>query len=72
MEICGVAGCILGQRTDSCPGCSADHVDLSEAGIAAACGVAASRCQVTVQQVIQQHFVVEPALEDPDAAENYY
>ena len=37
-EICGDRGCIEGERHDACPGCGRDHLDLSEAGIAAVCG----------------------------------
>lgn len=37
-EICGDAGCISAERHDACPGCGADHLDLSESGIAAICG----------------------------------
>ena len=28
-----------GHRQDACPGCGAGHVDLSEAGLAALCGL---------------------------------
>lgn len=36
--VSGPAGSIDVMRTDSCPGCSFNHLDLSEAGILAVCG----------------------------------
>ena len=61
VQICGAIGCLVGQRVDSCPGCSANLVDLSEAGIAQACGVNTSTCEVTMQKVAPQVRVLEEA-----------
>jgi hypothetical protein len=51
MQICGTLGCIVALRQDTCPGCSRDVIDLSEAGIGAVCGVNTSTCDVTVQRM---------------------
>ena len=40
--------CILAVRVDSCPGCGANHIDLSERGIAIVCGAGAGRCDVLI------------------------
>jgi hypothetical protein len=50
LEICGAAGCIETIRQDACPGCGAYQVDLSEAGIAAACGEGVGSCSVTIRE----------------------
>ena len=52
LRVCGVAGCIVGFRQDSCPGCGSYHIDLSEAGINKACGDQADVCRVGIEQVL--------------------
>jgi hypothetical protein len=52
LRVCGVAGCIVGFRQDSCPGCGSYHVDLSEAGINEACGDQAHVCRVGIEEVL--------------------
>lgn len=47
--ICGSNSCILAHRQDACPGCGANHLDLSEAGIEAVCGPEVGRCEVTIE-----------------------
>ena len=64
IEVCGAAGCIVGVRQDTCPGCRADHVDLSEAGIEAVCGPEVPRCEVRLQAMRWQDV---PAAEGPTA-----
>jgi hypothetical protein len=54
LEVCGPVSCVLGVRKDACPGCGTNHVDLSEAGIAQACGAGADRCRVRIQAVLVQ------------------
>jgi hypothetical protein len=54
MQVCGVLGCIVAQRQDTCPGCVRTLIDLSEAGIAAVCGVNTSTCAVTVQKMVER------------------
>ena len=50
LTICGPAGCIEATRQDACPGCSANVVDLSEAGFGAVYGPGASgSCRVTIE-----------------------
>jgi expansin (peptidoglycan-binding protein) len=49
LEISGPDGSIIVQRTDSCPGCSATMVDLSESGNAAVCGSPPHTCRVTIR-----------------------
>ena len=51
LEVCGPAGCIEGERQDSCPGCAPNQLDLSEAGIAIVCGAGESICEVTIRQL---------------------
>ena len=48
LRVCGAAGCIVARRTDSCPGCAGNWIDLSEAGIVAVCGQL-GRCSVSVE-----------------------
>jgi len=38
LELCSQLACLNVVRVDSCPGCGANHVDLSESGIAHLCG----------------------------------
>jgi hypothetical protein len=52
LRVCGVAGCIVGFRQDTCPGCGSYHIDLSEAGINKACGDQAHVCRVGIEQVL--------------------
>lgn len=49
VEVCGAKGCITGVRKDSCPGCTAYHVDLSRAGFSAVCGV--NVCSVRIKKL---------------------
>jgi hypothetical protein len=59
MRVCGLAGCIVGSRQDSCPGCGAYHLDLSEAGIMLACGDQAHVCRVGIEQVLLEYQAPE-------------
>jgi hypothetical protein len=49
LRVSGPAGSIVVVRQDACPGCSANHVDLSEAGIETVCGLGAGRCAVLIE-----------------------
>ena len=51
LRVCGSAGCVDGIRVDACPGCGANQVDLSEAGIAEVCGAGTGRCSVTIEEM---------------------
>ncbi len=51
LEVCGAAGCIEGERQDSCPGCVPNQLDLSEAGILIVCGPGISICAVTIREL---------------------
>lgn len=55
LRVCGVAGCFVGVRQDSCPGCTAYVLDLSEAGIALACGDQAHVCRVGIEEVLVEY-----------------
>lgn len=46
----GPAGSIVVTRQDSCPGCSPNMLDLSEAGNATVCGAPAHTCPVTIRE----------------------
>jgi hypothetical protein len=48
LKICGPGGCLVAERVDTCPGCGADHVDLSEQGLEVVCGPGAGVCQASV------------------------
>lgn len=52
LQICGPVKCMIAMRQDSCPGCSAYVLDLSEAGIGEVCGAATDVCQATVNPVV--------------------
>ncbi len=70
LGICGDSGCIVGARADSCPGCGQDEVDLSEAGIALACGPDASVCDVKIESVVAIPIdVADPAAAQPVGGE---
>jgi hypothetical protein len=47
----GPAGSIIGVRVDSCPGCSANMIDLSDEANRQVCGVPAHTCTVLVSQL---------------------
>lgn len=47
-RISGPAGSIIGVRVDACPGCGANHLDVSEAAAAAICGYVGN-CEVTIE-----------------------
>ena len=49
LRICGPGGCIVAQRADGCPGCGANHVDLSEEGLLLVCGPGSGVCQARVE-----------------------
>jgi hypothetical protein len=49
LEITGPNGQIVGVRQDTCPGCSANHLDLSRAGFLAVCGPGVSSCNVVIR-----------------------
>ncbi|HLF71056.1 MAG TPA: hypothetical protein VI759_02745 [Dehalococcoidia bacterium] len=51
LQVCGQAGCISASRQDGCPGCSANVLDLSEAGIGRVCGDNASVCDAHVVEM---------------------
>jgi hypothetical protein len=51
LQICGPYGCISASRQDACPGCSANVLDLSEAGIDRVCGDNASVCNAQVVEM---------------------
>jgi hypothetical protein len=51
LRVCGPAGCVTVTRHDSCPGCSPNLVDLSEAGNKLVCGDPPHTCRATVQLI---------------------
>ncbi|HEY7467821.1 MAG TPA: hypothetical protein VIB47_14105 [Dehalococcoidia bacterium] len=51
MRVCGPGGCLLGQRQDSCGGCDAYHVDLSEEGLYLVCGPGSGVCRASLEVV---------------------
>ena len=52
LQICGNGGCILAQRQDACPGCSASVFDLSESAFMGVCGIDSGVCDATVSVVV--------------------
>lgn len=51
IQICGPAGCHTVTRTDACPGCYANLIDLSESGNRLVCGIPEHTCRVTIQLI---------------------
>lgn len=49
--VCGPAGCAPVMRVDSCPGCSANVIDLSESANHLVCGVPEHTCRVTIEVI---------------------
>ena len=47
--VTGPAGSIVVSRQDSCPGCSPNMIDLSEAGSIAVCGGQPHTCRVEIR-----------------------
>lgn len=43
---------MVAQRHDACPGCLANHLDLSEAGSQTVCGIIAS-CRITFRVITE-------------------
>lgn len=53
LEISGPAGTIRVVRRDSCPGCAADMVDLSDGANELVCGVPRHTCRAEVREVLR-------------------
>ena len=53
LALCGtlLAGCVVVERQDACPGCGPNVLDLSEAGNELICGAPPHTCRVTMQKV---------------------
>lgn len=51
LRVCGPAGCLTATRHDACPGCTANVVDLSEAGSRLVCGDPPHTCRATIQLI---------------------
>jgi hypothetical protein len=51
LRVCGPAGCTIVTRHDSCPGCSPNVLDLSEAGNKLVCGDPPYTCEATIQLI---------------------
>lgn len=49
IEITGPGGTLVVTRTDSCPGCGPNLLDLSEAGNSIVCGGRPHTCRVSIQ-----------------------
>ena len=53
LRVCGPGGCMIGERQDSCPGCDAYLIDLSEEGLYLVCGPGSGVCQASVEAFTQ-------------------
>lgn len=51
LRICGDGGCAVVTRVDSCPGCSYNVVDLSEAANELVCGAPAHTCRARIEEL---------------------
>ena len=51
--ICGPASCIIALRTDSCPGCNANQIDMSSSGWQTVCGNISGPCPVSFKRATQ-------------------
>ena len=51
LQVIGPAGTIIVTRQDSCPGCSRNMIDISEAGSIAVCGGRPHTCRVEISVV---------------------
>ena len=72
MVVCGPAGCLVGVRQDSCPGCTEGVLDLSESGIAIVCGAGVGTCSTMAQALRIQVIASEQAANQGNQGAQYY